>query len=220
MARVLILAEGETERLFVRDILAPHLLPATIYPEVTVIPTRKVADGTDFKGGIVRYEKIKGLLRRLLYDSNAAMITTLFDYYGLPDDFPKPQRGSCYERVNTLENSVKQDFSDTRLHPFFFLHEFEAMMFVSPDELVGITNSADHLPEMQTIKSTYHSPEEINDHPDTAPSRRIKQLIPSYRKTAHGLSIIQNVGLDSIRVECPHFNEWLTKLESLGQPST
>lgn len=220
MARILILAEGETERLFVRDILSSHLLPYNIFPEVTVIPTRKVSDGTDFKGGIVRYEKVKGLLRRLLNDSNAVMITTLLDFYGLPDDFPKPQRGSCYERIAELEKLVKQEFSDSRFYPFFFLHEFEAMMFVNPDELAEVTNSADQLLALQTIKSTYRSPEEINDHPDTAPSRRIKQLIPSYRKTAHGLSIIQNVGLNVIRAECSHFNEWLLKIESLSQPST
>jgi Domain of unknown function (DUF4276) len=32
-----------------------------------------------------------------------------------------------------------------------------------------------------------------------------------------GSAIIQRIGLDVIRTQCPHFNEWLTKLESLGQ---
>lgn len=216
MARILILAEGETERLFVRDILSPYLMPFNIYPEVTIIPTRKVVDGANFKGGIVSYEKMKGLLRRLLNDSNAVIVTTFLDYYGLPDDYPKPQRGTCYERVAELEKLLRQDFDDVRLHPFFFLHEFEAMMFVNPNELADATNCADLLPTFQAIKSACSSPEEINDHPDTAPSRRIKKLIPSYRKTAHGISIIEKVGIDAIRVECPHFNEWLVKLESLG----
>ena len=102
------------------------------------------------------------------------------------------------------------------MHPYFFLHEFEAMMFVRPDELANTTNSIQVLKKLQDIKDTYSSPEEINDHPDTAPSRRIKKLIPSYRKTADGISIIQKIGINAIRVECPHFNEWLTKLESLG----
>jgi len=215
--RVLILAEGQTEELFVKQVLGHHLQSFNVFPEVTIIPSRVVPDGPNIKGGIARYEKIKNILQQLLKDSNATLITTLLDYYALPKDFPKPVSGSCYDKVQKLEAKIKQDFNDSRLYPYFCLHEFESMVFVDLNELTQATNSIQLLPQLQLIKTSYSSPEEINDHPDTAPSRRIKQLIPSYRKIAHGLSIIKNVGLDAIRAECPHFNEWLTKLESVGQ---
>ncbi len=220
MARVLILVEGYTEELFVNRILAPYLLPQNIFLQVTIIHTRKVADGVDFKGGRVSFGKVSPVLKGLFHDSNASLITTCFDFYGLHKDFPKSQRGSCYEKVIELENWVKQQFNDARLQPYFFLHEFEAMVFVSPNELADATNSPDLLTKFQEIKAACSSPEEINDHPDTAPSRRIKKLIPSYRKTAHGISILEKVGIDAIRAECPHFNEWLTKLEAVGQSSS
>ena len=217
MARVLILAEGYTEELFVKRILAPYLLPRNIFPQVTIIHTRKVQDAADFKGGRVTWGKVAPLLKRLLHDQDAALITTCFDFYGLHKDFPKSKAGDCYKKVRELEDWVSQKFNDLRLHPYFSLHEFEAMMFVRPEELASQTDRQDILSKLQEVKAGCSSPEEINDHPETAPSRRIKKLIPDYKKTAHGISVIQNVGLDAIRAECPHFNEWLTKLESVGQ---
>ena len=219
MARVLILVEGYTEELFIKRILAPYLLPHNVFPQVTIIHTRKVQDAADFKGGRVTWGKVSPLLKRLLNDRDAALVTTFFDYYGLHKDFPKSKTGDGYKKVLELEVWVKQKFSDLRLHPYFFLHEFEAMMIVRPDELASQTDRPDILSKLQEVRSGCSSPEEINDHPDTAPSRRIGKLIPNYKKTGHGIAVIQNVGLDAIRAECPHFNEWLTKLESLGQAS-
>ena len=220
MARVLILAEGYTEELFIKRILAPYLLPHNVFPRVTIIHTRKVQDAADFKGGNITWGKVNPLLKRLLNDRDAALVTTCFDFYGLHKDFPKSKAGDGYKKVLELEAWVKQKFNDRRLHPYFFLHEFEAMMFVRPEELASQTDRQDVLSKLQEVKAGCSAPEEINDHPDTAPSRQIKKLIPSYKKTGHGISVIHNIGLDAIRAECPHFNEWLTKLESLGQASS
>lgn len=37
---------------------------------------------------------------------------------------------------------------------------------------------------IQAIRTAYPSPEFIDDSPDTAPSKRIKSLIPAYKKVA------------------------------------
>ncbi len=46
-----------------------------------------------------------------------------------------------------------------------------------------------------------------------------KGLFPGYRKgssvNAHAYRIAQHIGLERIRRQCPHFNEWITKLEQL-----
>jgi hypothetical protein len=57
--------------------------------------------------------------------------------------------------------------------------------------------------------------EDINDSPHTAPSKRITHVVPSYNKTAEGITIASDIGLQKIRQECPHFNAWLTQLENL-----
>ena len=49
----------------------------------------------------------------------------------------------------------------------------------------------------------------------TPPSKRIKALIPKYNKVLHGPLAAGETGLDSMRNECPRFNGWLSRLESL-----
>jgi hypothetical protein len=58
------------------------------------------------------------------------------------------------------------------------------------------------------------SPELIDDGPTTAPSKRILNIFPNYQKTIDGPLVIADAGLESIRLCCPHANEWLTEVES------
>ena len=51
---------------------------------------------------------------------------------------------------------------------------------------------------------------------ETAPSKRITQILPHYNKVVHGPQIAQTVGLPTIRRECPRFSAWVTRLESLA----
>ena len=66
------------------------------------------------------------------------------------------------------------------------------------------------------ITVEFDTPEDINDSPTTAPSKRIKRLIPSYRKRLDGPPLAAEIGLNGIRSECPRFDAWLHRLESLG----
>lgn len=71
------------------------------------------------------------------------------------------------------------------------------------------------LTRLDQIRQQSGTPEHINDNSTTAPSKRIKALIPKYNKVLHGLLVAGETGLDRIRNECPRFNGWLTRLESL-----
>lgn len=220
MRRILILVEGQAEATFVREVLAPHLSNLGVYPVAKLATTKRVKSGSDFKGGVRTYGKVKNDLLRLLPDSNAALVTTMLDFYGLPQDFPgrkKMPGGSCYERVVHLESEFQKDIRHRKFLPYLELHEFEAMMFVSPGEIAKLFPKQDVKEELLTIKSEFQSPEEINDNPNTAPSKRLVSLLPQYQKPLHGPLVILEIGLERIRGECPHFNEWLEKLEALGE---
>ena len=65
------------------------------------------------------------------------------------------------------------------------------------------------------IRESVNSPEEINDNPETAPSKRIIKLCSNYDKVDDGVLILKEIGLSGIRNACPHFNEWVLKLEAL-----
>ncbi|MEM9217980.1 MAG: DUF4276 family protein [Cyanobacteria bacterium P01_F01_bin.150] len=58
----------------------------------------------------------------------------------------------------------------------------------------------------------------INDGPETAPSKRIISLFPRYKraKRTFGPQLAETIGLSKIRQHCHHFDQWVSKLESLG----
>jgi hypothetical protein len=65
------------------------------------------------------------------------------------------------------------------------------------------------------IKNMFKSPEEINDNPDTTPSKRLSEIFPTYRKSHHGPLITGRIGLARIREQCKHFSRWVTQLEQI-----
>ncbi|MEH1786283.1 DUF4276 family protein [Nostoc sp.] len=62
------------------------------------------------------------------------------------------------------------------------------------------------------------TPELINDGQQTAPSKRIIARFPDYgrAKSAFGPQLAERIGIEVIRSRCPHFNTWLSRLESLN----
>ena len=183
-----------------------------------IVTTRRVADAPNFKGGGSQLGKLENDLRLLLRDTNAALVTTMIDYYGLPTDFPAPPMPatiSCYEKVKRYEEAFAAKINHARFLPFLMLHEFEALLFTNPRTLAQPFLENDQTEPLQKIRDQYASPEEIDDSPDTAPSKRIMKLLPGYRKRQHGVIVAQDIGIAAMRTACPHFNEWLTKLEQL-----
>lgn len=218
MKRVLVLVEGQTEERFVKDILAPHCWTLGKDPTPKVVTTKRVKRGPDFKGGISEYQKVENDLYRLLGDSGAEAVTTFIDYYALPSDFPgmreRPQ-GASLLRARHVEAAWAQRIGSRRFRPFLMLHEFEALLFVNPELLGKALYAEDKVAALNAIRAEVTSPEEINDDPRTAPSKRILSLLPGYQKTLHGPIISGRIGLTEIRRVCPHFNEWLSWLEEL-----
>jgi hypothetical protein len=64
---------------------------------------------------------------------------------------------------------------------------------------------------------SFPSPERIDGGSGTAPSKRIIAEYPDYEreKALVGPLIFESIGLAVMRHRCPHFAEWLGRLESL-----
>ena len=218
MKRCLILVEGQTEERFVKDVLAPDLLPKGLSTIPTLLTTKVVKSGANFKGGVTNYSKMKGDLLKKLEDSNA-LVTTLIDYYGLPDDTPgmstRPN-ASPRERIQHVENTLKDDLGyRTNFLPFLLLHEFEALLFTDHEITASVIPAREKTPELINI-ARGQEPEEINESPQTAPSKRLIQVFPNFRKTLHGPTAAKRIGLTKIRSKCPHFDNWMSQLESFA----
>lgn len=81
--------------------------------------------------------------------------------------------------------------------------------------------SLNRRPDLQTdferIGNNFVTPEHINDDPNTAPSKQVIRVFPGYERQKRILGVLAalEIGLPKIRNECPLFNAWLAKLESL-----
>ncbi len=222
MKKVLVLVEGQTEETFVKRLLSPHLELAGVSAVPTILVTKKVKSGPHFKGGVPSYTKVKKEIQRLLGDSSAALVTMMLDYYGLPTDFPG--RGESHgskpiERVQHVEGAITADIGDPRFRAYLSLHEFEALLFSSPDEIAHAFTSPECQPALSAIRAKFQTPEDIDDHPDTCSSARLRGLFPGYSKPLHGALISARIGLELMRQQCPHFDAWMRGLGGVGSSS-
>ena len=215
MMRVYLLVEGQTEEVFVRELLVPHYARVGLYLTPIIVST-----SPGYKGGVVSYAKIKPQLQRLCKKDASAHVSTMFDLYALPQDFPGktaatyPTNGSGHQKASFLESQLGQDIGLANFTPNLMVHEFEALLFVQPEKFAEWTDDQSVVARLRT----HAQPEDINDDPQTAPSKRILKAMPSYQKTFHGPLITCDVGLDALRTACPHFHGWLQKLEALATP--
>ncbi|WP_242688522.1 DUF4276 family protein [Photorhabdus tasmaniensis] len=218
MIRINVFVEGQTEETFVRDVLVPYFVAQQIYLTPILAQT-----SPNQKGGITSYGKVKHQITRLCRQDPAAFVTTLIDYYGLPTDFPdynEQQNNSAKKRVVKLEQAFANDIGQANFIPNLLFHEFEALLFCQPEKFADWLDDNAPITTLQAIKAQFDSPEDINNSPQTAPSKRILAIFPNYNKPLHGPIIAGDIGLDTIRSQCLHFNQWLNKIIALkARPS-
>jgi len=224
LVRVNILVEGQTEETFVRNVLAEPLGRQGIFVTARCIETGRKHRRL-YRGGMTTYVKARRDLQRWLSSDSAAYLTTMFDLYKLPGDFPGVTEAAVlcdpYAKVQQLETALSANVQNPRFIPYLQLHEFEGLLFSDVqviDEILQVYHHS-QLAALQEVRAQFTTPEVIDDGEATAPSKRLKRLYPGYDKVTFGLRIAQRIGLHTLRRECPHFAAWLTRLEGLPTPS-
>jgi hypothetical protein len=218
-----VVVEGQTEEGFVNEVLGPHFLARDIYLAPRLIQTARRSNGRKFAGGLTLWSHAQDDVRRYLRDTSVAAVTTLFDYYGLPEGTPglesRPATADPWVRVAHVEAAMSASFDHPRFIPHLMLHEFEAYIYVRPSEVapyVDLPASAATIAgQLDGIRDTCGGAERINETRITSPSHRLLALWPRYDKVLHGVAITQSVGLAALRAGCPHFHSWVGRLESL-----
>lgn len=226
MPRLYLFAEGETEQTFADNVLKPHLARFSVFLHRPILIAHARRKGVVHRGGGTKYEPMRRDIGNLLaQDNNAdAFFTTMIDLYAISTSFPglggsDKHRHNPYDRVRALEDSFGADVGDRRFVPHIQLHEFEAYLFVDVEAFELFYDH--HTAQIDTLRRqgrSYTSPELIDDGRQTAPSKRIIEQFPDYQKVTFGPQIAEMIGLAAIREACPHFSEWLTRLECLGRP--
>ena len=86
--------------------------------------------------------------------------------------------------------------------------------FTSVKGFKYLGNLSDHqLSDIQTVIDEFDNPELINEGDQTAPSKRLKAIIPGYQKVLYGNTIALENGFQVVLDKCPRFNGWIKRLE-------
>lgn len=217
MKRVIVICEGPTEKEFCKDVLEPFFIGQNISIQTPLIKKSG--------GGIVPWINLKAQIIALLKQDTSALVTTLIDYYGIPERFNFPQWASAHnegdktKRMAILEEGMKNDIPENlrnRFLPYLQLHEFEGLLFCDINVLKSNFPDSEisDYEDFEKVFEEYPNPEEINDQPETAPSRRLLHHLKDYDKVVMGPILAQETGLTKIREKCPRFNRWIKNIEN------
>ncbi len=77
MTRLLMLVEGQSEEIFVKDTLAPYLAQHGVYVQPIVLWTQRLRSGGGLRGGVSNWGQICRSLSPLTRDGNAWVGTLL-----------------------------------------------------------------------------------------------------------------------------------------------
>jgi hypothetical protein len=227
MIHLHLVVEGKTESTFVNQVLRDYLFKESsekIFVDARCVQTNK-KHSILYKGGGRNYILIENEIKRWIRQENKLDVwfSTMFDLYKLPVNFPSfkssQQIYNPYQRIELLEEAFYRGIGYEHFIPYIQLHEFEAFLFCDlekmNEEFYNVKKAIQKI--LKGLPKGINSPEEINDDPNTAPSKRLIKEIPEYEgaKVSSAPNIIMRIGIDAIRSKCPHFNEWIIKLLNL-----
>ncbi|MDR2849621.1 MAG: DUF4276 family protein [Verrucomicrobiota bacterium] len=219
---VVALVEGRTEEIFIQSVVSPHLAQRNIF----IMPILFSKPGE--KGGDVKFARAQNDIGLHLKQRQDTYLTTFFDFYGVAGQdwpgygkavgLPTPEgKAACINAATRRKvNALFGDFRpERRFIPFVAVHEFEALLFSDPAVLASHLHVSQA--KIEAILSDCGSPEAINQSPQTAPSKRLKQMSGRFKKTTTGIEIVRRIGLAKIRARCPLFGQWLSAMEGLKE---
>jgi len=223
MVEVIVFAEGPTEEQFIKRVLAPALHSLQVFLKPQMLKTSQ-----DARGGAVNFDRLKLNARNTLRQNANVVLTTLLDLYGLDTSFPglgdalrKPDLSGKVSHLNSELHAALVEYvgcRPERFIPHIQPYEFEGLLFANTEILAtvepGWQTSSQQLAQ---VRAQFETPEHINNSYETKPSRRLEQLLcPGYKKTRHGPLAAQQIGLEAMERECPHFHNWVQRLRALG----
>lgn len=210
MIRLSISVEGETEQEFVKSVLAEHLNPMDVAPTPILLGRARGGSG----GGGVNIERLASEMAHLCRSFDA--VTSLVDFYGFPSKGDKTIENLEEQLKQAIKEKTHRNLDSKKIIPYIQKYEFEGLLFSNVAAFGDAIGASDRsVKKLRGIRSSFSSPEDINDHPNTAPSKRIAGALSGYRKPLHGALVAKEIGIETIRKECVRFHGWIKSLEAL-----
>lgn len=187
--KITVVCEGKTEFYFIKKIVNPYLRVFQIKLEPINLE------------GNVSIERMLSYIKK----TRTRIVTTFVDYYGF--------KGNTGTSIEDLEKALDVGSSKEYLIPYLQKHETEALWFSDVSIIASVMNaSASQRQELEKIEKAFYTPEDINNSPETAPSKRLEALFRGYNKIIDGLNIADRLGVEKMREKCPRFDAWLNEL--------
>ena len=227
--RLYVICEGQSENAFVKNLLTPYLgtkleWKVKVLP-YTLITSANLRKGIQNRGGLLSFRQLENDMKRCM--AYGCPVTTMVDYYRLPDDFPGYEDLTKFnrdiDRVIHLERSMKgyflsslPDYPKDFFIPYIQVHEFEALFFSDLAKLKRYyLNEVDQNGIDSLIKDTNGlEPEDIDSGEDTAPAKRLEKNI-AYHKGSSIVIPLGEIGIERMRERCSHFNDWVEQILNL-----
>ena len=224
MKRLYLTVEGQTEAAFATKVLVPHLATFGVFlsrPRFTGLHGRR--RGRIPQGGLLNtFVHALADMRNWLSEDQSpeARFSMMIDLYSLPKDFPGYAEGMARptgkEQADALQQTLATEIADARFIPYLQLHEYEALVLVDPRRIAMLYEAPAAQIEALCVEcGKFKTPEEIDHGQQSHPKYRILQRVREYDENIAGPLIAENIGLPVLRERCPHFGEWLTRLEKL-----
>lgn len=159
-------------------------------------------------------ERVAAEMSRLVWREDR--VTSLVDYYGFRD---KGNATICELETlidSRVDEKVSRSLDQSRAFAYVQQYEFEGLLFSNVDAFQQLLYATrESVDELRRIRSRFPTPEHINDSRDTAPSKRLKAIMPKFHKRTDGPLLAAEIGIETIRAECKRFDAWLMRLENL-----
>ena len=160
MIQLGVVVEGRTEVEFAKQVLTPHLVQLKVLVQPVPI-------SGNVKVGRLANEMAK-LYRRF------GRVTSLVDFYGFADRPPGVTVDELESRIGEEASCKLDDWRPDRFLPYVQVHEFECLLFSDVDALADALQAPMRVRlALHEIRRQFASPEDINDHPSTAASKRL-----------------------------------------------
>lgn len=214
MIKVCVVCEGSTEVDFVNCCLEPYLRPSGVSAYGTILS----AKSGRHRGGRVTVDRLASKIS--LHYSQGHRVTALVDFYGFQDRAERNRDQLEADIAAAAARAITKNYDPRYVLPYVQMHEFEGLLFTNPANFEWVEDGWSEAvkAKLMAVAQDFPNPEDINDGPETAPSKRILSIFPegTYSKPEHGPVIAEVTGIPPIRAKCPAFSEWVGKLQAWG----
>lgn len=111
MQEVIVIAEGQTEEVFIKRVVAPIFHSQQIFLKPVLMKTSATA-----KGGAVTFDRLKLNIRNEIRRNQNIKLTTFLDLYGLDTSFPDFNQAQSIQDVYLRVEHLEQAYIESLLH--------------------------------------------------------------------------------------------------------